>query len=362
MFKKYSDVVLIIPNLCFGGAEKVCVNLSNELSIKHNVDLIIIGKDLSLLNKINNRVNIIKLDSNNVSLSFFKLFRFFLKKKTKNVISFLNNTNLICILLKFFFNFNLIITIHNVIKPPSKITDYKSKIVLFLSSFLFKKADHVISVADYIKKDLKKKFKLNSIKIYNPVVSKKIPGKTKDNKQKLTINNLKTKEYLVHIGSYTEQKNHMFLLEFFKLVSIKYNKKFKLVLLGDGIKKKEIKDKIKKLSLQKEVLLMGNVINPEYFIKYALCFVLTSRWEGLPNVIIESMKFKKPIISSHCPGGIKEVLPHGKLGYYIKLDKNIFLNKFTQIIKSKKKIQDYEKIIENFLIESQTDKYRQLLK
>ena len=167
---------------------------------------------------------------------------------------------------------------------------------------------------------------------------------------------------MLHVGTFDEQKNHMFLLEFFKLVSTKYNKKYKLVLLGDGHKKNEIKNKIKKLSLQKEVLILGNVNNPEYFMKYALCLILPSKWEGLPLVITEAMQFGAPIIASRCPGGIGEVLPHGKLGFYEKLDKNIFLKKLNQIIKSKKKNQDYREILKKFLIKSQADRYKNLLK
>lgn len=361
MHKNNLNVTLVIPNLCFGGAEKVCVNLSNELSLRHNVDLIIIGKDLSLLSQINDRVNVINLKSNKISLSFFKLFKFFLKKKNSNVISFLNHTNLICILLKFIFKFNLIITVHNVIKPPSLKKNYKDKLILILNKFFYKKADHVVACADYVRRDLKKIFNLPAKTIYNPVISKNIIYSSDFEKNFfLSTNNLKEKEYILNIGSFTEQKNHLFLLEFFKEVSLKYNKKFKLVLLGDGIKKNEIKEKIKRLSLEREVVLVGNVKNPENFIKYSLCFVLTSKWEGLPNVIIETMKYKKPIIASHCPGGINEVLPNGDLGFYINLEKQEFLDKFKKIVNSNNKFQDYTKVINNFTIQSQTAKYMQL--
>lgn len=361
MIKNKSKIVLVTNDLYPGGSQRVCVNLSNELSNTHNVHLIVIGKNLELLNKINKKVNVINLGFNRVSFSFFELFRYFFKNKTTNVISFLNHTNLICMLLKFFFNFNLIITIHNVVKPPSKNKNYKNMIVFFLSKFLFNKANHIISVANYVKNDLKKSFQIKPKTIYNPVIYKNNFDKELNKRKILKKNRLNNKSYLLHIGSFDEQKNHMFLLEFFKLVSKKYNKKYKLVLLGDGVQRKKIENKIKKLSLQKEVFIMGNVNNPEYFIKYSFCFILTSKWEGLPNVIIENMKFKKPMISAKCPGGINEVLPHGKLGFYVSLNKDTFLNKFKQIVKSKKKSQDYSKIINNFDIETQTEKYRKLL-
>ena len=197
MIKNNSNVVLVTHDLYPGGSQKAVVHLSNELSNSLNVDLIIIGKDLGLLNKVSKRVNVIKFNKNRVIFSFFKLFKFFYKNKTKNVISFLNHTNLICMLLKLFINFNLIICIQNVVRPPSKLRNYKQKIILFLSNFLFKNANHIVGVADYVKNDLKRNFNIKPIRIYNPVFDEKLKKKMDSNNRKiLNINNLKEKKIL----------------------------------------------------------------------------------------------------------------------------------------------------------------------
>ena len=79
MIKNKSKIVLVTNDLYSGGSQKICVNLSNELSNTHDVDLIVIGKNLNLLNKINKKVNVINLGFNRVSLSFFELFKYFFK-------------------------------------------------------------------------------------------------------------------------------------------------------------------------------------------------------------------------------------------------------------------------------------------
>ena len=54
-------------------------------------------------------------------------------------------------------------------------------------------------------------------------------------------------------------------------------------------------------------------------IKQAELFILSSKYEGLPNVLLESAVLKTPIISSDCPTGPKEILMNGKGGYLFKI-------------------------------------------
>ena len=49
-------------------------------------------------------------------------------------------------------------------------------------------------------------------------------------------------------------------------------------------------------------------------------FILNSFFEGLPNVLIEALSFKIPVISSRCQSGPKEILNNGKFGYLVNVD------------------------------------------
>jgi glycosyltransferase involved in cell wall biosynthesis len=362
-YSKKNEVTIVIPNLCFGGAEKVCINLCNEIVNKFKTNLIVVGKDYSLINQLDKRINIIKFNSRKMSYSFFKFLFFFYKYKNTNVISFLNNANLICSICKLFFDFNLIITIHNVLKPPRATSRFRDKIINFLSSIFYRKADHIISISNKIKDDLISHFNLDSKVIYNPVLKNNLEN-FNDYNDSLILKkyNLKDKNFIINIGSLSEQKNHCFMIEVFKKISKKYDRKYKLLILGDGEKKNEIKKKINKLNLDEDIILLGNIHNPAFFLKNALCFLLTSKWEGLPNVIIEAMNFQKPIIATKCPSGINEVLPYGNLSFYIDPDVDLILEKFDLIVDNKIKIQNYDKILENFKVYNQTLKYIKLLK
>ena len=71
---------------------------------------------------------------------------------------------------------------------------------------------------------------------------------------------------------------------------------------------------IKRLNLSKNVKLVGFKKNAEKYISKSDIFVLSSKFEGLPNVLIEAQKYSVPIISSNCPTGPSEILMNGKLG------------------------------------------------
>ena len=71
---------------------------------------------------------------------------------------------------------------------------------------------------------------------------------------------------------------------------------------------------IKKLGLEEDVSLPGFVMNPYAYMARASLFVLSSRWEGLPTVLIEALCCGTPVVSTDCPSGPREILRGGKYG------------------------------------------------
>ena len=84
--------------------------------------------------------------------------------------------------------------------------------------------------------------------------------------------------------------------------------------MGYGANKKIICDFIKDHNLETKIKVIGFQKNPYPFIKKADVFVLSSLYEGLPNVLLEALTLKKFVISSNCPTGPKEILNYGKNG------------------------------------------------
>ena len=168
--------------------------------------------------------------------------------------------------------------------------------------------------------------------IKNEIINK---SKTKISKKIFKIkNSLK----LINVARFTEQKNHLLLLN--ALNDIKYKLNFELLLIGYGPEKKMLINFIKKNKLMKKIKILNYEDNPYKFMRLSDVFILTSNFEGLPNVILEALCLKKIVISTNCPTGPKEILDNGAYGSLIKVNDRENLSKtILEINQSKKRYQ-----------------------
>ena len=179
---------------------------------------------------------------------------------------------------------------------------------------------------------LKHKIVYLSDAILNFDIIKKKQNTLKDNKEKI----------ILAAGRLTKQKNFIYLISEFK----KFNnifKNYKLIILGDGELKNEIKMYIKLNNLENKVELKGRVENVYDYMKNSEIFILSSLWEELGFVIVEAAFNNLYIISSDCNNGPSEFLDNGKNGIIFKSNKkDELLNaliKFHEESKEKKYIK-----------------------
>ena len=121
-------------------------------------------------------------------------------------------------------------------------------------------------------------------------------------------NNIKlSKNTIINVGRLSNQKGQKYLIRAMSLV-IKKVPDAELVILGKGELEEDLKKEIKELHLEKNVKLLGYKSNPYIYMKQANCFVLSSFFEGMPNVILEAMYTGLPIISCDCISGVREII------------------------------------------------------
>ena len=146
-------------------------------------------------------------------------------------------------------------------------------------------------------------------------------------------------------GRLTKQKNFLYLLqEFEKFLKIK--KDYKLIILGEGEKKSEIQNYIKKNNISDHVYLKGYVKNIFSYMKNSDLFVLSSLWEDPGFVIIEAAFSNLFVISSNCPNGPKEILDNGRGGILFKSnEEGALLNSFIEFDKLSSDDRVYKKVI-----------------
>ena len=111
---------------------------------------------------------------------------------------------------------------------------------------------------------------------------------------------------------------------------------------------------------------MSYLKNPYPYLKMADIMILTSNYEGLPNVLLEAQTLKKTIVSSDCPSGPKEILKNGKYGYLFKtgnfkdLSKKVYLAAKNKRLNKKKAEYGYQNLF-RFGMKKNLNKYYRLI-
>jgi len=117
---------------------------------------------------------------------------------------------------------------------------------------------------------------------------------------------------LVAAGKLKPQKDFATLLGAF--AQLREKRALRLVILGEGSERGVLEQLVQSLGIAADVDMPGYVENPYPYFRQAAVFVLSSAWEGLPNVLIEAMACGCPVVATDCPSGPGEILDHGRIG------------------------------------------------
>ena len=145
---------------------------------------------------------------------------------------------------------------------------------------------------------------------------------------------------ILGVGRLSLQKNFTLLIKAFSLLN--KNTRAKLIILGDGPEKQSLINLIKTLNIKEDCQLLGHVNNPYDFMKQSSLLVLSSNYEGLPNVLIEGQACKIPVISTDCPHGPSEILLDGKAGSLTPINDYVTMaSKMSEILTNPKIAEAY---------------------
>lgn len=321
-------LIIFIPSIEDGGVEKNLFLISNYLSKKvKNIGLI--TANFEYKKRFNKRIKFLGIDfkylrKKNRILKYaycllLLLCQIIKEKREITILSF--QANIYAIILAKVFRVKIISRSNS---SPSGWSQNFLKNIIF--KIFLKKADCTIVNSLDFKKEMFNRFTVNAKCIYNPFDIDYIKRKIKSSKKNI----FKTKKNtlkILSVGRLTKQKDFMTLLKAINRIKNLIN--LKLILIGKGSEKEKLLIFIKNNKLTNKILLVGYKKNPYKYFQETDIFVLSSKFEGLPNVLLEAQYFKKFIISSNCPTGPREILLNGKagnlfdIGNYKKLSKQI---------------------------------------
>ncbi|MEZ5573557.1 MAG: glycosyltransferase [Halioglobus sp.] len=178
----------------------------------------------------------------------------------------------------------------------------------------YARADAVVAVSEHVANDLTATIGLDSRSvstIYNPVVDDSLRALAQQEPAHPWFAAGATPVVLA-AGRLTEQKDFATLLHAF--AKVRALRDARLVILGEGRLRADLESLAQQLGIGEDVDMPGFVENPFQYMARAAVLVLSSRYEGLPGVLIQALACGCPVVSTDCPGGSKEILAEGKFG------------------------------------------------
>lgn len=353
---KKISIIFILPDLETGGAERIVTTIANHLPRKKfDVKIMLLRKEGGYLDFLKDDVEVIDLKTPRIRNSLLPVLKQILKRKPDLVFSGYGEVNAyLALFIPFFRKTKFVARETNVVSQHVKRTEIR-----FFYKF-YNNYHKIICQSDDMQHDLVQNFNIKAeklVKINNPVdfdfITEKLAVSEKPAAYKEGFKNV------VAIGNLSSRKGFDNLLQVFSHLK---TKKILLHILGDGRDKAALAQLKRDLGLE-NVIFHGQQKNPYQYLKFADLFVLSSRYEGFPNVLLEAGACGTYSLANDCPGGIREIMLPGKNGEIFNIEDHAgFAQKILEILKSEHHPEVIKHAIQNrFSKELILGKYEEVL-
>jgi glycosyltransferase involved in cell wall biosynthesis len=363
--KQKAKLAIFLPSLIGGGAERSMLNLAHGLAESGcAVDLVLAQAKGPYLNDIHETIRLVDLKAARVLMSLPALVGYLRREQPKALISALNYANVVALWARGLAgtpNRVLVNEQNTISRSAHNSAKWRQRMVPHLMRRFYAWADYVVGNSQGVADDLSYVTGLPRERIkmlYNPVITPDVRKKAAAPLDHPWFEAGQPPVVLA-VGRLVKQKDFPTLIRAF--AEVRKTRPAHLLILGEGVERSALEALVNQLNLKEDVSMPGFVENPYAYMSQASLYVLSSRWEGLPTVLIEALYCGAPIVATDCPSGPKEILAGGKYGVLVPVGDVTALAQAIEAGLAGKTPRPVEESWHPYSLEAVVDQYKGLL-
>lgn len=313
-------LAVFLPDLVGAGAQRVCLNLANGIAARgYPVDVVVVKAEGSYLAQLSPQIRLIDLKAER-AIGAFRPLRHYLQTVKPDTMLTAIHVNFIALWVKRLSRTStkVVVSQHiNATTYSAGAADLRVRVEPALIRLFYPWAEEIIAVSQGVAESLNEASGLTPQAlqvIYNPVI---MPDMAEQKAQTPNHPWFASGEppVVLGVGRLDEQKGFDLLIEAFQRIADQTNAR--LMILGEGALRPQLEEQIRRYGLKERIQLPGFTENPYAYMAHAGLFVLSSRFEGLPTVLVEALYCDTPVVSTDCPNGPREILDGGRYGHLV---------------------------------------------
>ncbi len=362
-------LAIYLPTLVEGGAERILLNLGTGFVKRgYPVDFVLAQREGVYMDQFPSSLRLVELNPIHVKfgrsmLSLPGLVRYIRRERPAALLTGLQ-ANIIAIWAKRLAGVpvRLVISEHSTFSLHVQMLPVGYRQLL---SWLIRRnyplADKIIAVSEGVADDLSIYTRIprdSIIVVPNPIITPALMAKAKENIEHPWFNPGEPPVILA-VGRLSTEKDYPLLIKAF--AHVHQSIPVRLLILGDGPDRDELTSLVTQLDLEKDVSMPGFVNNPYPYMVRASVIVLSSRWEGLPTVLVEALYCGVPIVATDCLNGPREILRDGQYGKLVPVGDQECLAEAILVTLKSNRDQKPKESWQPFEVDNVVDQYLKIL-
>lgn len=310
-------ILFVRPTLGYGGADRVTLNLLKGFDRDaYSCDLALMRAQGEFISDLPEDVKLLDLKARSLWFMVGPLLKILRSSDYDVMYSTCGGASMPMMLATWIGRFSgtTVVSERNILFPPKKAKG-KRKLMLFIKKLLYKKASWVTAVSEGVAKECKDILHTDperTIVVHNPIINADLEkGKSESLSHEFFE---KHEKVILAVGRFEWQKDYDTLFEAFSILC-KKREGLGLFILGKGPLEDYYRNKAKELGIADNICFGGFDKNPFKYMKACDIYVLSSRHEGMPGVLVQAMACGTACVATDCPTGPNELIRDGENGF-----------------------------------------------